>query len=316
MGADLAQEVVAETFLVAWRRLDDIPGAAIPWLYRVALYEIANLRRRQAKAVRLHDALRQGGAGTALRDEEDEATDLARAVATAFAHLKPRDQEILRLAAWEQLSSSEGAAVLQCSVPAYRMRLHRARIRLAVASGARETYEHTPTTLRRLRRHRRGRSAARTRSCPAWSWCCERSHGSGLFGPDRTRSAPGRRNPGAGDVAGRPSRHRHRGAPHAHSARRHGPEAMAAAPARRVPKWKGVAQRRRTRYGAIGLVASAALRRDHHTAVGFTVGGSSAGSGHQCADAGQPSTFPCTDMTSSTNDLTPTKPSGPRHRAA
>jgi RNA polymerase sigma factor (sigma-70 family) len=144
VGPDLAQEVVAETFLVAWRRLDDIPGAAIPWLYRVALYEIANLRRRQAKAVRLHDALRQGGAGTAMEYEEKDVTELARAVATSFAHLKPRDQEILRLAAWEQLSSSEGAAVLQCSVPAYRMRLHRARIRLAVASGAREQLRARP----------------------------------------------------------------------------------------------------------------------------------------------------------------------------
>jgi RNA polymerase sigma factor (sigma-70 family) len=138
VGADLAQEVVAETFLVAWRRLDDIPGAAIPWLYRVALYEIANLRRRQAKAVRLYDALRESGTATAMEDEADDITELARAVGVAFANLKPRDQEILRLAAWEQLSSSEAAAVLQCSVPAYRMRLHRARIRLAAASGARE----------------------------------------------------------------------------------------------------------------------------------------------------------------------------------
>jgi RNA polymerase sigma factor (sigma-70 family) len=138
VGADLAQEVVAETFLVAWRRLDDIPGVALPWLYRVALYEIANLRRRQVKAVRLHDALREGGTGSAMDDEADDVTELAHAVALAFANLTRRDQEILRLAAWEQLSSSEGAAVLQCSVPAYRMRLHRARIRLAAASGARE----------------------------------------------------------------------------------------------------------------------------------------------------------------------------------
>jgi RNA polymerase sigma factor (sigma-70 family) len=144
VGTDLAQEVVAETFLVAWRRLDDIPGVAMPWLYRVALYEIANLRRRQAKAVRLHDALCEGRSWTAPADEPDDVTELARAVATAFADLKPRDQEILRLAAWEQLSSSEGAAVLQCSVPAYRMRLHRARIRLAVASGAREHLRPEP----------------------------------------------------------------------------------------------------------------------------------------------------------------------------
>jgi RNA polymerase sigma-70 factor (ECF subfamily) len=144
VGPDLAQEVVAETFLVAWRRLDDIPGVAVPWLYRVALYEIANLRRRQAKAVRLHDALRQGGLGAVLEAEADDVTELAHAVALAFVNLKPRDQEILRLAAWEQLSSSEGAAVLRCSVPAYRMRLHRARIRLAVASGAREHLRPQP----------------------------------------------------------------------------------------------------------------------------------------------------------------------------
>ena len=144
VGADLAQEVVAETFLVAWRRLDDIPGVAIPWLYRVALYEIANLRRRQAKAVRLHDALRVGGAGAAREGEADDVPELSRAVAIAFANLKPPDQEILRLAAWEQLSSSEGAAVLRCSVPAYRMRLHRARLRLAVASGAREHLRPQP----------------------------------------------------------------------------------------------------------------------------------------------------------------------------
>ena len=144
VGTDLAQEVVAETFLVAWRRLDDIPAVPIPWLYRVALYEIANLRRRQAKAVRLHDALRQGAEGPAGEDEADDVTELAHAVASAFANLKPRDQEILRLAAWEQLSSSEGAAVLRCSVPAYRMRLHRARVRLAVASGAREHLRPQP----------------------------------------------------------------------------------------------------------------------------------------------------------------------------
>jgi RNA polymerase sigma factor (sigma-70 family) len=169
VGTDLAQEVVAETFLVAWRRLDDIPGIAMPWLYRVALYEIANLRRRQAKAVRLHDALREGRATSASEDEPDDVTELARAVAIAFAGLKPRDQEILRLAAWEQISSSEGAAVLQCSVPAYRMRLHRARIRLAVASGARE--------------HLRPQSQALRAPVPARARALAREHPS-VHGPE------------------------------------------------------------------------------------------------------------------------------------
>jgi RNA polymerase sigma-70 factor (ECF subfamily) len=131
VGADLAEEIVADTFLVAWRRIGAIPDAAVPWLYRVALYEIANLRRRQTKAIQLHFALQAGNPGDAGEQSPDGVTDLVHAVARAFDKLKPREQEILRLAAWEQLSAAEGAAVLRCSVSAYRMRLHRARASLA-----------------------------------------------------------------------------------------------------------------------------------------------------------------------------------------
>jgi len=138
VGADLAEDVVADTFLVAWRRINDVPEAAAPWLYRVALYEIANLRRRQAKAVRLRSALRECAPGTGVAQSSDDATDLVHAVARAFDTLTPREQEILRLAAWEHLSATEGAAVLGCSVSAYRMRLYRARSNLATKSGTLE----------------------------------------------------------------------------------------------------------------------------------------------------------------------------------
>jgi RNA polymerase sigma-70 factor (ECF subfamily) len=138
VGADLAQEIVSDTFLVAWRRLHDVPENPIPWLYRVALFEIANLRRRRARASQLHDVLVENRSRSGPAHPADELSDLVRAVGAAFAALSPPEQEILRLAAWEQLSAAEGAAVLRCSVPAYRMRLHRARIRLANASGARE----------------------------------------------------------------------------------------------------------------------------------------------------------------------------------
>jgi RNA polymerase sigma factor (sigma-70 family) len=137
VGSAWVDEVVAETFLVAWRRIGDVPDLAVPWLYRVALYEIANLRRRQAKSARVGDALRQSNAWGAVVDDTD-ASDLLRAVAKAFDTLKPRDQEILRLAAWEHLTMAEGAAVLACSVSAYRMRLQRARGRLAAKAGARD----------------------------------------------------------------------------------------------------------------------------------------------------------------------------------
>ena len=138
VGADLAEDFVADTFLVAWRRIDDVPDAADPWLYRVALYEIANLRRRQAKAIRLQSALREGNSGAGVAPSSNDATDLVRAVAHAVDSLTPREQEILRLAAWERLSAAEGAAVLGCSVSAYRMRLHRARANLAAQSGAKD----------------------------------------------------------------------------------------------------------------------------------------------------------------------------------
>jgi RNA polymerase sigma factor (sigma-70 family) len=136
VGSAWADEVVAETFLVTWRRISDVPDLAAPWLYRVALYEIANLRRRQAKSARVGDALRDSNPPSMSADDID-TTDLLGSVARAFDTLKPRDQEILRLAAWEQLTTAAGAAVLACSVSAYRMRLHRARARLAAKAGAR-----------------------------------------------------------------------------------------------------------------------------------------------------------------------------------
>jgi RNA polymerase sigma-70 factor (ECF subfamily) len=110
----------------------------------VALFEIANLKRRHARTARLHHALVQSHAVFGSADAPDEYSELARAVGRAFASLSRRDQEILRLAAWEHLSNAEGAAVLGCSVSAYRMRLHRARIRLANKSEARELLRPEP----------------------------------------------------------------------------------------------------------------------------------------------------------------------------
>jgi RNA polymerase sigma-70 factor (ECF subfamily) len=138
LGSDAAQEVVAETFLVAWRRLDDVPPHALPWLYQVATYEIATLRRRLLKLANLERALLRDPVTVGERHDPGPARVLAQAVGAAFRSLGPRDQEILRLAAWEQLSSADGAAVLGCSVSAYRMRLHRARVLLARRSGAEE----------------------------------------------------------------------------------------------------------------------------------------------------------------------------------
>ena len=135
VGPDDAQEIVAETFLVAWRRITDIPDPPLPWLYRVASLEIANHRRRSEKHARVEMALIDGLSSRSEPGTADHPSDHTDAVRVAFSDLSAADQEILRLAAWEQLTSQEGATVLGCSVATYRVRLHRARTRLAKGSG-------------------------------------------------------------------------------------------------------------------------------------------------------------------------------------
>jgi RNA polymerase sigma-70 factor, ECF subfamily len=127
VGPEVAPEIVSETFLVAWRKFSELPEEVVPWLYRVASFEIANHRRRQLRTDQLHSAI-----ALVQRDSHgaDSISDLSGDVAAAFDALSAADQEILRLATWERLTMVEGASVLGCSVAAYRMRLHRARLRL------------------------------------------------------------------------------------------------------------------------------------------------------------------------------------------
>ena len=120
-----AADVVAETFLVAWRRLDDVDEpTALPWLYaiarRVLLSQQRVTRRQRAIAERV----------AAVLPEAPETPLGSPRVLEALAALTEAEREVLMLAAWEELSSSEAARVLGCSATAYRIRLHRARRRL------------------------------------------------------------------------------------------------------------------------------------------------------------------------------------------
>lgn len=130
IGPVVADDVVCETFLVAWRRLDEVPaGAERPWLYSTARYVIANEhrshRRRAALVARV----------APLQELQVAVGDVAEAVverdavARALAAVSPGDQEVLRLSEWEELTDREAAEVLGCSRSAYRLRLHRARRR-------------------------------------------------------------------------------------------------------------------------------------------------------------------------------------------
>jgi RNA polymerase sigma factor (sigma-70 family) len=127
-----AADVVAETFLAAWRRLDDVPTEhARTWLYGVARRVLANQlrggRRRQRLGERLGEELRHFASATPERHRDGEL-ELA---ASAFAALTEQDRELLALAGWEGLAGADLGRVLGCSANAARIRLHRARRRFA-----------------------------------------------------------------------------------------------------------------------------------------------------------------------------------------
>lgn len=129
LGRSAASDVVSETFLIAWRRLDDVPENALPWLYTTARNLVANEIRRQQRDRALDRRLSaQPGA---------RATDLGElvaerlAVTAALQHLSERDREVLRLVHWEGLNVADAAKVMGCSQSALKVRLHRARRRLA-----------------------------------------------------------------------------------------------------------------------------------------------------------------------------------------
>jgi RNA polymerase sigma-70 factor (ECF subfamily) len=130
-----AADVVAETFLVAWRRLDDVPAsdAARLWLYRVARYVLANQYRSERRRERLAERLRRD-LSLALEDVPRPAWD-SGTLRDALAGLGAEDQEILRLCGWEELTPRQIATVLGITHVAARSRLHRARRRLRASLG-------------------------------------------------------------------------------------------------------------------------------------------------------------------------------------
>jgi RNA polymerase sigma-70 factor (ECF subfamily) len=145
--AEDAADAVAETFLVAWRRLPEVPPGegARPWLYGVTRRTLANQRRGEHRRHRLAERLRGDLAAVAAHssaEDHDERFD------SALGSLHPDDREILRLSAWEELSPSEAARVLGISAIAARSRLHRARRRLARALAARRPDLSTKTNLK------------------------------------------------------------------------------------------------------------------------------------------------------------------------
>jgi RNA polymerase sigma-70 factor (ECF subfamily) len=125
--AATADDVLSETLLVCWRRLDDVPDNALPWAYGVTRNCLANAERGERRRARLAARLSVVTTPTEATREPDARDD---EVLEAMAALRPEDAELLRLWAWEQLTPVEVATVLRISPNAASIRLHRAHRKL------------------------------------------------------------------------------------------------------------------------------------------------------------------------------------------
>jgi RNA polymerase sigma factor (sigma-70 family) len=137
-------DIVAETFLVAWRRRLELPADPRPWLFRTARNAVFNAHRgagRQAAlAVRIADA-HPGDGYDPISPVENRLEWVA-----AWRRLTPADQEVLALHVWEELDGRAAATVLGCTRAGYSMRLSRARKRLEAALTEQDA---NPTAVRR-----------------------------------------------------------------------------------------------------------------------------------------------------------------------
>jgi RNA polymerase sigma-70 factor (ECF subfamily) len=131
-GRQLAEEVASETFLVAWRRLDELPDPPTAWLLGVASNLVRTQYRQAARWEARRVELRGWVAEPTTADIADDVVERSM-VLQALARLSGEDRELLTLVAWHGLSTTQAASVVGCSPAAYFVRLHRARRRLRQA---------------------------------------------------------------------------------------------------------------------------------------------------------------------------------------
>jgi RNA polymerase sigma factor (sigma-70 family) len=151
---DDVHDVLSETFLTTWRKLDAVPEDAVPWLFATARRHIANrnrsTRRRQALSDRLINAHSFGD--TQL---EAEHMQIDEDLIEAIRRLPAGEREALMLVAWDGLDPRRAALAAGCSGPALRVRLHRARSRLKrELTSMSETAVHAPLPKERLEKAR------------------------------------------------------------------------------------------------------------------------------------------------------------------
>jgi RNA polymerase sigma-70 factor (ECF subfamily) len=128
VGRGDASDVVSETFITAFRKIEQRPRDALPWLLAIARRICANHIRASRRREALVVSLRQASLAVPRTERELSETLI---LIEAFSSLSSSEQGVLMLVAWDGLTPGRAARILGCSVAAFLVRLHRARRRLA-----------------------------------------------------------------------------------------------------------------------------------------------------------------------------------------
>lgn len=142
-----AHDVVADTFTAAWRHFERLPEQPLPWLYRVARNCLANQARADRRQARVAERI----AGHGVEPEPDHALSVIAdtGLRQALRRLSPPEREALLLIGWEGLDNDAAATVMGCSTVAFKVRVHRARRRLARLLAAADRDAPAPAPLQR-----------------------------------------------------------------------------------------------------------------------------------------------------------------------
>ncbi|MEV6171479.1 sigma-70 family RNA polymerase sigma factor [Streptomyces sp. NPDC051954] len=132
---DMVEDVLSETMLVLWRRIDQVPGVrngslpdrdeVLPWCYGVARGCLANARRADRRRLRLVERL------IGVQQEPPAVATDHVDLHAALDALGELDREVIRLWAWEELAPRQIAEATGMTSNAVSLRLHRAKKKIA-----------------------------------------------------------------------------------------------------------------------------------------------------------------------------------------
>jgi RNA polymerase sigma-70 factor, ECF subfamily len=123
-------DAISETFMVAWRRVDEIPRHERPWLLTIARNVIGTRARTDLRWRMLQSRAHADAQVRPPVSADDVATDRMHLL-VAWERLSETEREVLALVAWDDLPGREAATILGISRSAYSVRLSRARRHLA-----------------------------------------------------------------------------------------------------------------------------------------------------------------------------------------